>query len=32
MTFYIGTGATSSTSGAIDVGKNVKVVYQVKVN
>jgi hypothetical protein len=31
LSFNIGTGATSAAPGAIDVGKNVKVVYRVKV-
>ncbi len=32
LTFYVGTGATSATSGSIDAGKSVMVVYRVKVN
>jgi uncharacterized repeat protein (TIGR01451 family) len=31
MTFNIGTGATSSATGSIDAGKNIKVVYRVQV-
>ena len=31
ITFNVGTGATSSTTGTIGIGKNIKVAYQVKV-